>query len=132
MSALEPRGLADCRRVFLRGLSVDANIGIHDAEKYGPQRVIVDVDLYVDLARTTPIADRIAEVFDYDRIRQVVTERVGRGHINLQETLCDDVARALLAFPEVRAVRVSTEKPDIYADCDAVGVEVFHLREVAP
>jgi dihydroneopterin aldolase len=29
----------------------------------------------------------------------------------------------------VRAARVSTEKPDVYPDCDAVGVEVFGLKE---
>ena len=35
---------------------------------------------------------------------------------------------AMLAHPKVRAARVSTEKPDVYPDCDAVGVEVFGLR----
>jgi dihydroneopterin aldolase len=28
----------------------------------------------------------------------------------------------------VRAARVSTEKPDVYPDCEAVGVEVFGIR----
>jgi dihydroneopterin aldolase len=31
--------------------------------------------------------------------------------------------------PQVRAARVSTEKPDVYPDCDAVGVEVFRIKE---
>jgi dihydroneopterin aldolase len=29
----------------------------------------------------------------------------------------------------VRAARVATAKPDVYADCAAVGVEVFGLKE---
>jgi dihydroneopterin aldolase len=29
----------------------------------------------------------------------------------------------------VRAARVSTEKPDVYPDCDAVGVEVFGMKD---
>jgi dihydroneopterin aldolase len=29
----------------------------------------------------------------------------------------------------VRAARVSTEKPDVYPDCDAVGVEVFGIKD---
>jgi dihydroneopterin aldolase len=29
----------------------------------------------------------------------------------------------------VRAARVSTAKPDVYPDCDAVGVEVFGLKD---
>ena len=32
-------------------------------------------------------------------------------------------------YPQVRAVRVSTDKPDVYADCSAVGVEVFHFKQ---
>jgi dihydroneopterin aldolase len=121
--------LADCRRLFLRNYEVHINIGVHDFEKRGEQRVVINVDLFVPLAESTPHADRLHEVVDYDFMRATVAERVGRGHIHLQETLCDDLASALLANPQVRAVRVSTEKPDVYPDCDAVGVEVFRIKE---
>ena len=49
-------------------------------------------------------------------------------HIHLQETLADDVLRLMLAHPRVKAARVATEKPDVYPDCEAVGVEVFGLK----
>jgi dihydroneopterin aldolase len=29
----------------------------------------------------------------------------------------------------VLAARVSTEKPDVYPDCESVGVEVFRIKE---
>jgi dihydroneopterin aldolase len=54
---------------------------------------------------------------------------VSQGHVQLQETLADDVLRAMLAHPRVRAARVSTAKPDVYPDCAAVGVEVFGMKE---
>jgi dihydroneopterin aldolase len=126
---MDPR-LADCRRLFLRNFTLQANIGIHDFERNGAQRIVVNIDLYVPLAATTPHHDKIGEVLDYDFIHGTIRERVARGHINLQETLCDDLARVLLAHPLVRAVRVATEKPDVYPDCDAVGVEVFHVKPV--
>jgi dihydroneopterin aldolase len=125
---LDPR-LADCRRIFVREAVLDANIGIHAAERAGPQRVVVNVDLFVPLAVSTPRHDRIHEVVDYDFVRATIRRRVEAGHINLQETLVDDVAHALLAHPGVRAVRVSSEKPDIYEDVEAVGVEVFLFKE---
>jgi dihydroneopterin aldolase len=121
--------LADCRRVYLRDFTVDANIGVHDSEKHGAQRVIISVDLFVPLSASRPTHDRIDEVLDYDFIRETILARIARGHINLQESLCDDIAAALLLNPKVRAVRVSTEKPDVYADCNAVGIEVFRFRE---
>lgn len=127
MNLLHPE-LADCRRLFLRNYVVNINIGVHDFEKRGEQRVVINVDLYVPLAQSTPTADELHEVVDYDFIRRTVAERVQQGHIQLQETLADDLLKAMLTHPRVRAARVSTEKPDVYPDCDAVGVEVFGIK----
>ncbi len=128
-SLLSHPSLMDCRRLFLRDYEVWINIGVHDFEKRGEQRVLMNVDLYVPLALSTPKADALDEVVDYDFIRRTISARVQRGHIHLQETLCDDVLALMLAHPRVRAARVSTEKPDVYPDCEAVGVEVFGMKE---
>ena len=45
--------LMDCRRLFLRDYAVWINIGVHDFEKKGEQRVLINVDLYVPLALST-------------------------------------------------------------------------------
>jgi len=36
-----------------------------------------------------------------------------------------------MRHPGVQAVRLSTCKPDVYPDCDAVGVEVFRAKPLA-
>ncbi|WP_353192472.1 dihydroneopterin aldolase [Pandoraea pnomenusa] len=128
-SALSHPRLMDCRRMFLRDYEVFINIGVHDYEKRGEQRVLINVQLFVPLAESTPVADKLDEVVDYDFMRETIAKRVGQGHIHLQETLCDDVAAALLAHPRVRAVGVSTEKPDVYPDCHSVGIEVFKMKD---
>ena len=129
LSALHHPKLADCRRLFLRNYEVMINIGVHDFEKKGEQRVFVNVDLYIPLAVSTPTADQLDEVVDYDFMRETIARRMAEGHVHLQETLCDDVARAMLAHPKVRAVCVSTMKPDVYPDCEGVGVEVFQIKD---
>ena len=121
--------LPGCRRLFLQDYEVRINIGVHDFEKTGEQRVLINVDLFVPLAASTPKEDKLSEVLDYDFIRRTVKERVARGHIHLQETLADDLLALMLAHPQVRAARVSTAKPDVYPDCAAVGVEVFGIKE---
>ena len=128
-SLLNHPSLMDCRRLFLRDYEVWINIGVHDFEKRGEQRVLINVDLFVPLALSTPHADQLHEVLDYDFMRRTIAERVARGHVHLQETLADDVLKLMLAHPQVKAARVSTEKPDVYPDCEAVGVEVFGLKE---
>jgi dihydroneopterin aldolase len=129
MTTLLHPALRDCRRLFLRNYEVYINIGVHEFEKRGEQRVLINVELFVPLELSTPRADALDEVVDYDFMRRSIAERVSRGHIHLQETLCDDVLATMLAHPKVRAARVSTEKPDVYPDCDAVGVDVFGLKE---
>ena len=121
--------LQDCRRLFLRNHTVPVRIGVHDFEQHGPQRLRIQRRAVCrHWPSSTPAADRLDEVVDYDFIRTTIAERVARGHIGLQETLCDELLAAMLAHPQVRAARVSTEKPDVYPDCDAVGVEVFGLK----
>lgn len=127
---LHPR-LANCRRLFLREVVLDANIGAHAFEKQGSQRLVINVDLFATLASTTPREDKLTEVLDYDFVANTIRSRIAQGHINLQETLVDDIARTLLAHPLVVAARVASEKPDIYEDVEAVGIEVFHFKEPA-
>ena len=124
----DPR-LAHCRRIFLRDWTLDANIGVYSAERHGTQRLVLNLDVYVALSASTPRQDEVHEVLDYDFIRDVVEERLGQGHINLQETLVDDIVTELLRRPGVEAVRVSSEKTEIYAGVAGIGVEVLRFRE---
>jgi dihydroneopterin aldolase len=124
--------LQRCRKLFLRRHEVQVRIGAHAFEQTAPQRLWIDVALYVPYAQSTPAHDRLDEVVDYDFVRAVVAERIAQGHIVLQETLCDDLARRLLAHPGVQAVHLSTSKPDVYPDCEAVGVEVFLSKPQTP
>ena len=126
-SAQHP-SLHHCRRLFLSNFEVHMNIGVHDFEKKGEQRVIVNVDLYVPLTQNTPQSDELHEVVDYDFMRQTIADIIAIGHIQLQETLCDEIAARMLAHPLVFATRVSTEKPDVYPDCKSVGVEIFRMK----
>jgi dihydroneopterin aldolase len=121
--------LIDCRRLFLRDYEIYINIGVHDFEKKAEQRVILNVDLYIPLAMNTPTHDQLNEVVDYDFMRETIKEIAAKGHIQLQETFCDEIVGAMLANPKVLAARVSTSKPDVYPDCHSVGVEVFRIKQ---
>ena len=118
----------ECRRLFLRDHEVQVHIGAHDFEKGVSQRLIFNVELFVPYEGCTPVSDSLSEVVDYDFVRELIARRIARGHVELQETLCDELVQQLLAHPRVRAVRLSTQKPDVYPDCAGVGVEVFRMK----
>jgi len=121
--------LIHCRRLFLHDYEININIGVHDYEKTAEQRVILNIDLYIPLEINTPKHDLLEEVVDYDFIRETIRKRVSAGHIHLQETLCDYLARALLLNSKVSAVLIRSEKPDVYPDCFSVGTEVFQIKD---
>lgn len=128
----DPR-LAGCRRLFLRDYTATIKIGAYECEKEKAQRVVIQAEIFVPLALSTPHADQLHEVVDYGVLREAVVrgieECTAQGHVYLQETLCDVIAHTLFAHAYCRAVRVSIEKPQAYPDCAGVGVEVFHIRD---
>lgn len=127
-SLLYPK-LSHCRRLFLRNYEILTSIGIFDFEKKNEQRILINVDLFIPLAVSTPKQDLLEEVVDYDFIRSTISMCISKGHIHLQETLCDSVVQAILKHPKIYGVRVSTEKPDVYLDCNSVGIEVFRIKD---
>lgn len=112
--------------LFLKDYEIKVRLGVHDFEKAAPQRVRINVALAVE---ATAEADAIETVLDYDFLRAEITLLAAQGHIGLQETLCAEILKLCRARTGVRAVRVSTEKPDVYPDCAAVGCRMAWIDE---
>ncbi|MEO8009708.1 MAG: dihydroneopterin aldolase [Betaproteobacteria bacterium] len=125
MAAATGQGCA--RRIFLKNFETRLRIGIHDFEKQARQRVIVNVDLYIDPDGKVE-RDQIDETVDYDFVRREIAGLAESGHFNLQETFCEKILAICLARPGVLAARVSSEKLDVYPDCESVGFEIFRTR----
>ena len=115
------------RHVFVRDLNLMALIGIHDAEKIKPQRIIVNIDLSVQ-ETDGPMADDISHVVSYEIVVKKVEAIVAAGHVNLVETLAEKFAEACLKDKRVVAARVRLEKPDIIPNARSVGVEIERGR----
>jgi dihydroneopterin aldolase len=119
-------GVTEFDRVFVHNLVLDVEIGVYTHEKGVTQRVrfSVDVDL---LPASGPLNDDIARAFDYDTIIKGIKNIIGRGHINLVETLAEEVARQCLAHPRAARATVKIEKLD--KEPGAVGVEIVRSKE---
>lgn len=118
-------------KILLDSLEVMADIGFHDFEIGSPQRLLVTVEVWLDDHRA-PAEDDPGGAWDYDHVRQQVIELAGARRYNLQETLAEAIYQRLAALRGVRAIRVTTSKPDIYRDARGVGVEIASFKGVAP
>jgi 7,8-dihydroneopterin aldolase/epimerase/oxygenase len=115
------------RQIIIRDLEISTMIGVHDAEKRAPQRVLVNVDIAVRENGPSDL-DQLDQVLDYGEVVLAIERTVKAGHINLVETLAERVARACLGDPRVLNVRVRIEKPDVIANARSVGVEIVRSR----
>jgi dihydroneopterin aldolase len=114
-------------RVFIHDLVLDVEIGVYTHEKGVTQRVRFSVDVDV-LPATVALEDNIARTFDYDMIMNGIKDIISRGHINLVETLAEEIAQRCLAHPRASSVLVKIEKLD--KEPGAVGVEIVRAKEI--
>jgi dihydroneopterin aldolase len=124
LHGLVPSALAPAtRRILLEDFDLPVDIGFHAFEIGTPQRLRINVEVWLDDANF-PQDDRVDAAWDYDALRTGIVALVAGRRFNLQETVCRAVYDLVATRIGVVALRVSTRKPDIYADCAAVGVEL--------
>jgi dihydroneopterin aldolase len=111
------------RHVFIRDLVMVCSIGIHQHEKNDEQRVRINLDLAVDES-DQEVNDDINNVICYEELAKSVEEIVDKGHVNLVETLAENIATMCLADVRVRSALVRVEKLDILEGAESVGVEI--------
>lgn len=110
------------KTILVRNLEVSLRIGIHDHERRAPQRMLFSVE--VELAPEGGPDDRIGATLDYDRICDFVRALADEEHVELQETVARRVLDFVLALPGAVSAVVETRKPDIFEDCEFVGVRL--------
>lgn len=122
MSAGDPRAVLS--RVFVRGLALDIEIGVHRHEHGRVQPVVLDVEIDIPPA---PV-QRLSDTVNYEAVVERARAIAGEGHVMLVETFADRLARELFDDPRVIRVRVRVEKPEALAEAAGAGVELVLER----
>jgi (5-formylfuran-3-yl)methyl phosphate synthase len=115
---------AETDRVFVHDLVLPCAIGAYAFERAKVQDVRFNID--VDIRRFEHEFDDMRGVFSYDLIIDAIKIILGRGHIELLETLANGIADEILRYPCAVRVRVRVEKLDVVRG--AVGIEIKRER----
>lgn len=130
-NVVRPLRIADARNavrhVFIRDMVLPCSIGVHRHERLETQRIRINLDLAVREA-VEPLGDDLANVVCYETVANDIRAIVARGHVNLVETLAEDIAALCLKDFRVLSARVRVEKLDVFADAHSVGVEIERVR----
>jgi len=112
-------------RVFVRGLRIEARIGVYDHERGRHQPLIVDVELTLG----DQTVDRLDDTVNYETVVARARANADVGHVELVEEYAERLARDCLEDPRVRRARVRAEKPEAIPGAEAAGCEVVLSRE---
>lgn len=116
--------IVETDRVFVHDLIIPCSIGAYDFERGIKQNVRFNID--VDVKRLQHHSDDMRDIFSYDLVVDAIKIILGRGHVELIETVARDIADSVLGHPQVIRVCVRVEKLDVI--CGMVGVEIKRER----
>jgi 7,8-dihydroneopterin aldolase/epimerase/oxygenase len=117
------------RKIFVRGLMLDAYIGVYDSEQGVAQPLKIDLQVEV-VEPSNPIGDSLEDVVCYNKLTQGIKAILAEGHIKLVETLAERVADLALSHPMAISVDVRIEKPNAISEAAAAGVEISRTKNL--
>lgn len=122
----QPRiDIANFDRIFVRDMVMDCAIGVYPEEQGITQKVSFTIEAYVSPSVRVQ-HDSLDEVPSYDTVvMAAVRDVVASGHINLVETMAEQIAAGILAEPRIVSVKVTVEKRE---NGPRRGVEIVRAR----
>ena len=114
-------------QILIEGLVLPAFIGMFAHEYDAPQNIRFDVT--IDILPINTAEDHNTEnIVRYDHIVADIKEILATGHIDLVETLAEDVAKACLSYNRAQQVCVVVAKPAAFEEAEAVGVRITRRK----
>lgn len=120
---------AGLRRILVRDLVLQCEIGVFRHERGTRQRVRINLDLSAR-EEEVPVADDLRNVVCYDEIVSGIRRLAEGRHVNLVETLAERIAAMCLADARIRVARVRVEKLGVYPDVGSVGIEIERINHL--
>lgn len=111
-------------RIIVRGLVVEAFIGVFDHERLARQRVRFDIEVETVPEYRTIVRDEGRYVSYADLVEYIETRAGSDEHVELVETWADDVADMALQNPLATRVHVTVQKIDVFDAAAGVGVSI--------
>ncbi|MBX2837857.1 MAG: dihydroneopterin aldolase [Gammaproteobacteria bacterium] len=117
--------------IFIRGIAVEAIIGIYEHERVNRQPVIVDLELDTDISAAVQ-SERVEDALDYESLTNSVEEFIKSSDFQLIETLSEQLAQHILDHSKALAVRLTLHKPNALSNARDVGLVISRPQTNQP
>ncbi len=113
-------------RIFIKNLTVLSRIGFTDRERQRKQKVIVDLEIFVDL-KDAGKTDDMDRTINYKEILEKVRKIASGREYKLLEHLAEEIASNLLESFAVERVDVTLKKAK-YSKSPIIGIGISRRR----
>lgn len=117
----KPQGSTDF--VKIKGLKVNAVIGVFDWERAIEQPLLIDVSMATDISEAGK-SDDINDAINYKEVCDDITELCQQTKALLIERLAELIAAHILSKYNTTQVEVSVAKPTAISAAEAVAVQI--------
>ena len=116
--------------VFVKGLKVEAVIGVYDWERVITQPLLIDIALETDISRAA-VSDDVSDALNYKEVCDDVSAWCQAIKAQLLEHLAGQIADKLLEKYSCHKITLSIAKPTAIEQADAVGVQITCYAKAA-
>lgn len=109
--------------VFVKGLTVEAVIGVYAWERAITQPLLIDIALETDISKAA-VSDDVHDALNYKAVCDDVSEWCKEIQAKLLEHLAGQISDKLFAKYDCQKITLSIAKPTAIAQADAVGVQI--------
>ncbi len=109
--------------VFVKGLKVEAVIGVFDWERAINQTILIDIALETDISKAA-LSDDVKDALSYKEVCDDVSAWCKEIKAQLLEHLAGELVDRLFSNYDCQKITISVAKPTAIKEADAVGVQI--------
>ena len=115
-------------KIMVNKLILDASIGIHNFEKKKKQKISISLEIIVndDISLTD---HKIENFVSYEYIVNDIKKLISKGHIELLETLSEEIFSICFNDDRILSIKITLEKLEVFEETNSVGIEVFRTKD---
>lgn len=99
--------------LYIKNLEIKAKHGVYEHEKQNEQRFLVNVELTVDVTKSSS-SDDLNDTVDWELITNTIINIVQNNTFNLMERLAREIAVKILQDKRIEKIIVNIEKIDAF------------------
>lgn len=115
----------DC--IVVKNINVVCIIGIDDHERHNPQKISVDLELYLPLAKAAK-SGKMSDTVDYSVLVRQIRKMLLEERYLLLESAVESIAKYVMTHKKIQKAAVTITKSQVFEDGTVPSIRIVRKR----